>query len=111
LRRGCGWLPLHYKYETWGDFEECAITSNEATKENALARLCADHNIPAERVLAIGDSRNDIPMLQWAGLGIAMANALPEVRKAIPTLTGSADDDGVAVAIEKYILGAEEKMA
>ena len=79
------------------------MTSPEATKENALARLCADLQIPAERVLAIGDSRNDVPMLQWAGVGVAMGNAPPEVRRAVGRVTASCDRDGVARAIERYV--------
>jgi Cof subfamily protein (haloacid dehalogenase superfamily) len=97
-------FPLHFKYESWGEFEECAVTSLEATKKNALIRLCADFQIPAARVMAVGDSRNDVPMLRWAGLGIAMENALLEVREAIPIHTGSNERDGVADAIERYVL-------
>ncbi len=97
-------LPLHFKYEVWGEFEECAVTSPEATKENALARLCADLDIPADRVLAIGDSRNDVPMLRWAGIGVAMGNAPLEVRRAVERVTAPCDRDGVARAIERYAL-------
>lgn len=96
-------LPLHFKHEVWGDFQECAVTSPQATKENALARLCADLNIPAGRVMAIGDSRNDVPMLRWAGIGVAMGNAPPEVREAVGRVTADCADDGVARAIERYL--------
>jgi len=102
-------LPLHFKYETWGEFQECAITSREATKERALQQLCADFQVPAERVLALGDSRNDVPMLQWAGVGLAMANALPEVREAVGRTTASCAQDGVAKAIETYVLVPQRK--
>jgi Cof subfamily protein (haloacid dehalogenase superfamily) len=100
-------FPLHFKYETWLDFVECAVTSREATKQHALARLCADFQIPAERVLAIGDSRNDVPMLRWAGAGVAMANALPEVREAVRYVTAANDRDGVALAIERFALKSD----
>lgn len=105
MRRAFGDVPVHFKYETWGEFEECAITSREATKKRALIDLCRTLEIRQSRVLAIGDSRNDVPMLRWAGVGIAMANALPEVLDAIPNKTASNDEDGVALAIEKYVLG------
>jgi len=105
MRRAFDDVPVHFKYETWGDFEECAVTSRDATKKRALVDLCRTLEIRASRVLAIGDSRNDVPMLRWAGLGIAMANALPEVLDAIPHKTASNDEDGVALAIEKYVLG------
>lgn len=97
-------FPVHFKYETWGDFEELAVTSIDATKKNALARLCADLNVKPNHVLAVGDSRNDVPMLRWAGVGVAMANALPEVRSAVKHMTASNDDDGVALAIERWVL-------
>ncbi len=101
-------LPVHFKFETWGDFEELAITSEEATKERALTELCSDLHVDKTRVMAIGDSRNDVPMLQWAGVGVAMANALPEVIEAAPFVTASNDDDGVARAIERFVLEPRE---
>ncbi|MDP9110637.1 MAG: Cof-type HAD-IIB family hydrolase [Candidatus Eremiobacteraeota bacterium] len=107
-------LPVHFKYETWGDFEELAVTSLEATKKNALARLCADMKIPSDHVLAVGDSRNDVPMLRWAGIGVAMGNALAEVKAAVPYVTASNSEDGVAVAIRRFVLDPiedEEKTA
>jgi hypothetical protein len=104
MRREFGDLPLHFKYETWHDFVECAVTSRDATKARALARLCADFQITPDRVLAVGDSRNDIPMLRWAGLGVAMGNALPEVREAVRYVTGTNDEDGVAIALERFAL-------
>lgn len=104
MEREFGDLPLHFKHETWYDFVECAVTNREATKQRALARLCADFQIPSERVLAIGDSRNDVPMLRWAGLGIAMGNALPEVRASVRFVTATNDNDGVAAALERFII-------
>lgn len=101
-------MPVHFKFETWGDFEELAITSEEATKERALTELCGDLHVDADRVMAIGDSRNDVPMLRWAGVGVAMANALPEVIEAAPFVTASNDDDGVARAIERFVLEPRE---
>jgi Cof subfamily protein (haloacid dehalogenase superfamily) len=106
MEREFGDLPLHFKHETWLDFVECAVTNREATKQRALARLCADFQIVSERVLAIGDSRNDVPMLRWSGMGIAMGNSLPEVRQAVRYVTATNDDDGVALAIERFALQA-----
>jgi Cof subfamily protein (haloacid dehalogenase superfamily) len=111
MREAFSDLPLHYKYEEWGEFQECAITSLEATKKNALERLCADLQIPAERVMAIGDSRNDVPMMRWAGTGVAMGNASEEVREAVGRVTTSCWQDGVAKAIHDYVLGPLEARA
>jgi Cof subfamily protein (haloacid dehalogenase superfamily) len=102
-------LPVHFKFETWGVFEELAITSEEATKERALAELCRDLGVDADAVLAVGDSRNDLPMLHWAGVGVAMGNALPEVIEAAPHVTSSNDEDGVASAIEHFVLAPERR--
>lgn len=103
LRATFGDLPLHFKYETWGEFEECAVTSRDATKRNALMNLCATYEVPRESVLAIGDSRNDVPMLRWAGIGVAMGNAEPDVIRAVGRVTAGNDDSGVARAIERYV--------
>jgi len=109
VRANFGEMPLAMKHESWGTFEELAITSREATKQHALAELCRTYAIPADRVMAVGDSRNDVPMMQWAGLGVAMANALPEVRDAIAIHTASNDEDGVAEAIERYVLSGDAR--
>jgi HAD superfamily hydrolase (TIGR01484 family) len=111
MQREFGDLPLSYRYETWFDFVECAVLNREASKRNALARLCADFQIPSERVLAVGDSRNDVPMLAWAGIGVAMGNALPEVRSAVRYVTADNAHDGVAAAIERFCFAAEKKTA
>jgi Cof subfamily protein (haloacid dehalogenase superfamily) len=109
MQREFGDLPLNFRYETWHDFVECAVLNRDASKKTALARLCADFQVTADRVLAIGDSRNDVPMLHWAGIGVAMANALPEVRQAVAHHTAANDADGVALAIERFALAPLEK--
>jgi len=111
MQREFGDLPLAFRYETWGEFVECAVLNREASKRNALAQLCADFQIPAERVMAIGDSRNDVPMLRWAGTGVAMGNALPEVREMVRHVTARNDRDGVALAIERFALPSAKKSA
>ena len=104
MREAFNDAPVHFKYESWGDFEECAVTSRDATKKIALERLCNDFQVRSEQVLAIGDSRNDVPMLRWAGIGVAMANALPEVKQMVTHVTDSNLEDGVAHAIERFVL-------
>ena len=111
MKREFGDWPLNFRYETWGDFEECAVLSREASKKNALQRLCADFQIAPERVLAVGDSRNDVPMLRWAGVGVAMGNALPEVKESVRYVTAPNTEDGVAVAIERFLGTSQQKPA
>ena len=108
IREKFGEFPLHFKYETWAEFHELAVTSLEATKKHALMRLCEDLQVTAEHVMAVGDSRNDVPMLQWAKIGVAMANALPEVREKVQYVTSDHNDDGVADAIERFVLDPEK---
>jgi hydroxymethylpyrimidine pyrophosphatase-like HAD family hydrolase len=63
-------------------------------------------DLPMGRVLAIGDSYNDLALLQAAGLGVAMANAPPEVQAVADAVTLDNDHDGVAAAIYRYVLPA-----
>jgi len=70
----------------------------------ALAKVAAHYGVPQDRVMAIGDAPNDVPMLKWAGLGIAVANAWEDVRRLADFIVPSNDDDGVAEAIRKHVL-------
>jgi len=76
----------------------------QADKAHALERIATHYKIPRAQVMAIGDAPNDLGMLRWAGLGIAMANAWTSVHAAIKNVVPSNDDDGVAHAIHHYIL-------
>ncbi len=103
MMREFGDLPLNFRIEQWHEFIECAVLNQKASKQYALKKLCADFQILPERVLAIGDSRNDVPMLRWAGIGVAMGNALPEVKGAVRYVTADNTADGVALAMERFI--------
>lgn len=72
-------------------------------KASALARFCAHQGIAPENVVAFGDMPNDIPMLRWAGRGIAVANAHAEVLAVADAITASNEEDGVAVALETLL--------
>ncbi|MCR4441636.1 MAG: Cof-type HAD-IIB family hydrolase [Peptococcaceae bacterium] len=80
------------------------IGHKEATKGRALESLARSLGLAPSRVMAIGDSWNDIDMLEFAGLGVAVENAAPEVKRAARYITRSNDDDGVAEAIENLVL-------
>jgi len=81
--------------------EMSALTVNKGT---ALAFLAERHGIAQEEIMAIGDSLNDIEMIQYAGIGVAMGNARPEVKKVADYITATNEEDGVAQAIEKFVL-------
>lgn len=74
-----------------------------ASKGAMLARLLADLQIPPSAVLAIGDAENDIEMIKLAGIGVAMGNAAAPVKEAASWVTASNSEDGVALALEKYL--------
>ena len=61
-------------------------------------------NIKPEEVMAIGDQENDIAMLEYAGMGVAMDNAIPSVKEVANFVTKTNLEDGVAYAIEKFVL-------
>jgi HAD superfamily hydrolase (TIGR01484 family) len=71
-------------------------------KASGLQHVADKLGVAAEDVLAIGDGRNDIEMLQWAGRGVAMGQAVEEVRAAADGVTSSVFEDGAAVEIGKY---------
>ena len=80
------------------------IVNAQVNKGEAL-RFVAEHfGVKREEVMAIGDSNNDIAMVEYAGLGVAMGNASPRVKEAADVMTKSNQEDGVAEAIKKYIL-------
>jgi Cof subfamily protein (haloacid dehalogenase superfamily) len=78
-----------------------------ANKGQALIELARLMSVPAGRIAAIGDGENDIEMLTQAGLSIAMGNADAEVKEAADFITGSNDDDGMAAAVEWFVLGGK----
>lgn len=78
--------------------------SMTASKGTSLAAVAEQHGIAREEIMAVGDNHNDLTMLHYAGLGVVMANAEDELKQMGFALTASNEEDGVAQAIEKYIL-------
>lgn len=74
---------------------------NKAAGVLEMARL---FHVDMSSVMTIGDYENDVPMLQAAGLGVAMGNALDNIKHCVNHVTASNDEDGLAKAIEKYVL-------
>jgi Cof subfamily protein (haloacid dehalogenase superfamily) len=77
--------------------EAVEVTAAGVNKATAVAEL----GIPAGDVVAFGDYPNDIPMLTWAGRGVAMGNAHPDVIAIADEVTASNDEDGVALVLER----------
>jgi hydroxymethylpyrimidine pyrophosphatase-like HAD family hydrolase len=79
------------------------ISAAGVTKAFALAAHCAEVGIRPDEVVAFGDMPNDVPMLQFAGLGVAVANAHPDALAAADEVTASNDEDGVALVLERFL--------
>jgi hydroxymethylpyrimidine pyrophosphatase-like HAD family hydrolase len=79
------------------------IAAAGVTKGAALADLCAELGIDHGAVIAFGDMFNDIPMLAWAGRGVAVANAHADVLAVADEVTASNDEDGVALVLETLL--------
>ena len=76
------------------------FTKNTATKENAIMELCSACDIKPEEIIAFGDDYADIGMLKLCGKGIAMGNAVDEVKRIADRVIGSNDEDGIAKYLE-----------
>ncbi|MEU8655544.1 Cof-type HAD-IIB family hydrolase [Actinoplanes philippinensis] len=72
------------------------ISAAGVTKAAGLAWYCEQEGITADQVVAFGDMPNDIPLLSWAGRGVAVGNAHPALRAVADDVTGTNDADGVA---------------
>ena len=78
------------------------IAPEGISKASALADVCAELGIAQADTLAIGDGRNDIEMLQWAGRGVAMGQAPLEVQEAADDVTETVQRDGVARELSRW---------
>ena len=77
------------------------ISGAGVSKASTLAALCEEQGHAPAEVVAFGDMPNDVPMLHWAGHGVAVANAHEQVLAVADEVTASNDDDGVAKVIER----------
>jgi Cof subfamily protein (haloacid dehalogenase superfamily) len=75
-----------------------------ASKWQGLQYIAAQQGIAAEEIIAIGDDHNDLDMIRYAGLGIAMGNAIAEVQAAADVVTGSNAEDGLVQALARFVL-------
>jgi HAD superfamily hydrolase (TIGR01484 family) len=81
-------------YTAWLD-----LAPEGVTKASALAAVCADLGVDQADVLAIGDGRNDIEMLEWAGRGVAMGQSPDELKGIADAVTLTLEEDGAAVEL------------
>ena len=80
------------------------ILNKASHKGNGVKRLAELYGIKKEEIICVGDSGNDRQMIEYAGLGIAMGNAVEEIKQIADYVTRSNQEHGVAHVIEKFIL-------
>ena len=85
------------------------FTKKTATKEKAILEICSACGIKAEEIIAFGDDYADIGMLKLCGKGIAMGNAIKEVKEEADWVIGSNDEDGIAEYLAGNLLKDEKK--
>lgn len=86
------------------------IMPQHIDKAHSLGVLLEHLGLSKEQMISCGDGYNDLTMIEYAGMGVAMANANEEVKSAADYITLSNDEDGVAHVIEKFINGTSQKV-
>lgn len=80
------------------------VLRRDVSKAAGLNKLIELYQIPREHVIAFGDAENDMEMIAWAGYGIAMGNAIPELKRIADQVTATNDQNGVALVLERLLL-------
>ena len=93
IKQGTEEIALEYFYTE--------VSAKDVDKWNALEEVIKLMNISKEEVITIGDNANDVKMIKNAGLGIAMGESAPYVKKCADKITLNNDEDGVAVALKE----------
>lgn len=78
------------------------VNNRGVSKGNAVRALAQKYGIKREEIICIGDNENDLSMIEYAGVGIAMGNAIDSVKEIADYITSSNDDNGVAKALDKF---------
>lgn len=84
-------------------------TMKGITKAASLQTICDILQIRPEEVMAFGDAQNDLSMIKFAGLGVAMGNACQELKAAADEITRSNNEDGIAYTLQKYYEIADKR--
>ncbi len=98
-------------YVTRSNPEFVEMLSPSCNKGAAVRLVAERHGIPMDRVMAIGDSYNDLPFLEVAGFAVAMGSAPAELKALANAVVGDVHEDGVAEAIDRFLFPAAEQIA
>ena len=80
------------------------VMKKSTNKRSGLEKIAEQLQIKPQEIICIGDSGNDKQMIEYAGLGVAMGNAFPEIKEIADYVTFTNEDNGVAHVIDKFIL-------
>lgn len=100
-----GYLSSNVNYYTSQPYF-LEFTDKYASKAIAMEKLGEFYGITQKEMIAVGDGYNDLPMIEYAGLGVAMGNAPDGVKEKADFITLTNNEDGVAHVIERFILSA-----
>lgn len=103
-RLDCNVYSYNLRYNSLADMHGFDLVPRSVSKGKALLKLAEHFGIDPAQTMAIGDNLNDLDLLSAAGLGVAMGNARPELKAVAGAVTSTNAEDGVARAIERYIL-------
>ncbi len=92
--------------QRFSDGDWYKFTKSGITKENAIAAVCEACHADVSEIVAFGDDYADIGMLKMCGIGVAMGNAIQEVKDIADDITLSNEEDGAAAWLEKWIIGS-----
>ena len=98
------------RIKLYTDYER-VLSENDLAEYRSLVQRAAEHEpiayltgIAQEETMAVGDGSNDLPLIQWAGTGVAMGQAHADVRAGARYVTGPLAEDGLAAAIARFVL-------
>lgn len=96
-------LRITIMQDSFSDKKWVEIFNKEVDKYNAIKEIAEKENIELQDIISFGDGLNDIEMIKRSGVGVAMGNALPEVKENAKFTTLSNDEDGIRFFLEKYL--------
>ncbi|WP_338955043.1 Cof-type HAD-IIB family hydrolase [Spiroplasma endosymbiont of Polydrusus cervinus] len=94
---------IEISQEIRGDRSSLEITSRQINKATGITKICEKYQLTAKNVLAFGNEHNDVAMLQWAGIGVAMGNAPADVKAIADLVTDDNNHNGITNVIEKLL--------
>ena len=94
-------------YKPDGSLNSLGVFAQGADKGHAMQLVLENLSIPVSEVMAVGDNDNDIPLFSRAGFKVAVSNGTQSLKDRADVIAPTNDEDGVAWAINKYVLGDE----